>query len=108
MKKSWLDRLPEKWRPFVVRLGFALHPAYRRTGGRIDRMSQDMTLIRVRLPLNRNTRNLAGSIFGGSLFAVTDGPHPFLIMLRLGREYVVWDRAATIQYKRPSRIMDLY
>ncbi len=103
MKKSWLARLPERWRPFLVRLGFALHPAYRRTGGRVHHVSQDMTRIRVRLPLNRSTRNLAGSIFGGSLFAVTDGPHALLIMLGLGREYVVWDRAATIQYKRPGR-----
>ena len=46
---------------------------------------------------------MVGSIFGGSLFAVTDGPHPFLLILALGRDFVIWDKAASIQYKRPGR-----
>ncbi len=62
-----------------------------------------MTLIRICLPLNRGTRNMVGSIFGGSLFAITDGPHPFLLIMALGRDYVIWDKAASIQYKRPGR-----
>jgi hypothetical protein len=103
MKKSWLDYLPKTWKTHVVRIGFNLHPAYRRTGGRVVHVSPDMTLIRIRLPLNRGTRNMVGSIFGGSLFAITDGPHPFLLIMALGREYVIWDKAANIQYKRPGR-----
>ncbi|MDO8988498.1 MAG: DUF4442 domain-containing protein [Sideroxyarcus sp.] len=100
---KWLKKLPEAWRPHAVRIGFNLHPAYRRTGGRVEHVSPDLTCIRIRLPLNRGTRNLVGSIFGGSLFAVTDGPHPFLLLLGLGSEYVVWDKAASIQYRRPGR-----
>jgi hypothetical protein len=103
MRKPWLDYLPKTWKAHVIRFGFNLHPAYRRTGGRVDYVSPDMTLIRIRLPLNRGTRNLVGSIFGGSLFAVTDGPHPFLLIAGLGREYIVWDKAASIQYKKPGR-----
>ena len=103
MKKSWLDYLPKAWKTHVVRLGFNLHPAYRRTGGRVEYVSPDLTMIRTRLSLNRGTRNLVGSIFGGSLFAITDGPHPFLLITGLGREYIVWDKAASIQYKRPGR-----
>lgn len=100
---NWLNRLPQAWRPHVIRLGFNLHPAYRRTGGRVEHVSPDLTLIRIRLPFNRATRNLVGSMFGGSLFAITDGPHPFLLLLALGREYIVWDKSASIQYKRPGR-----
>ena len=91
------------WRARWLRLGFNLHPAYRGTGGRIDYVSPDLTLMRVRLPLARRTRNAVGSIFGGSLFAVTDGPHPTLLMMGLGQDYVIWDKAASIQYKRPGR-----
>ena len=87
----------------MIRYGFNLHPAYRRTGGRVDYVSPDLATIRVRVPLNRGTRNLVGTIFGGSLFAITDGPHPFLLILALGRDYVIWDKAASIQYKRPGR-----
>jgi acyl-coenzyme A thioesterase PaaI-like protein len=100
---SWLDKLPQGWKPHVVRFGFNLHPAYRRTGGRVEYVSPDLTLIRVSLPFRRSTRNLVGSIFGGSLFAITDGPHPTLLLMALGKDYVVWDKAASIQYKRPGR-----
>jgi acyl-coenzyme A thioesterase PaaI-like protein len=100
---SWLDKLPQSWKSHVVRFGFNLHPAYRRTGGRVEYVSPDLTLIRVRLPFRRSTRNLVGSIFGGSLFAITDGPHPTLLILALGKDYIVWDKAASIQYKRPGR-----
>jgi len=80
-----------------------LHPAYRSTGGRIDYVSPDLTLIRVRLPFIRRTRNTVGSIFGGSLFSVTDGPHPTLLMMGLGEDFIVWDKAASIQFKKPGR-----
>ena len=99
----FLNKCPQRWKPHLIRFGFNLHPAYRRTGGRVDYVSPDLSTIRVRVPLNRGTRNLVGTIFGGSLFAVTDGPHPFLLILALGRDYVIWDKAASIQYKQPGR-----
>lgn len=101
--KSLLDRLPKSWQPHVVRLGFYLLPAYRSTGGRVEFVSPDLTSMRVRLPFNRQTRNKVGSLFGGSLFAITDGPHPVLLMIALGRDYIIWDKAASIQFKRPGR-----
>lgn len=103
MKPVWLSKLPHAWRPALVRLGFNWHPAFRGTGGRVDYVSPDLTLIRVKLVLNRRTRNVVGSLFGGALFAITDGPHPTLLMLGLGPDYIVWDKAASIQYKRPGR-----
>ncbi|MDD2700787.1 MAG: DUF4442 domain-containing protein [Sideroxydans sp.] len=100
---NWLQKLPPAWRPHVVRIGFNLHPAYRRTGGRVEHVSPDLTTMRVRLPFGRATRNAVGSMFGGSLFGITDGPHPTLLILALGPDYVIWDRSASIQYKRPGR-----
>jgi acyl-coenzyme A thioesterase PaaI-like protein len=88
---------------YLVRFGFYLMPAYRRTGGRVEYVSADLTSICIRLPCNRRTRNMAGSIFGGCLFGVTDGPHPMLLIMALGRDYVVWDKAAYIRYKQPAR-----
>ncbi len=103
MKQFLMKHSSPAWRARWVRLGFNLHPAYRGTGGRIDYVSPDLTLIRVRLPLIRRTRNAVGSIFGGSLFSVTDGPHPVLLMMGLGQEFIVWDKAASIQYRKPAR-----
>ena len=43
-----------------------------------------------------------GSVYGGSLFAVTDGPHPIMLMAALGPESVVLDKAASIRYRKPA------
>ena len=103
MIHRWYRHLPPSWRAPFLRLGFNWHPAYRSTGGRLESISPDLTRVRVRLPLNRRTRNAVGSIFGGSLFSVTDGIHATLLMLGLGPDVVVWDKAASIQYKRPGK-----
>ena len=103
MNVAWLFRLPVCVRTRLLRYGFNRHPAWRGTGGRVIEVTPALDRIRVALPLNRRTRNIAGSIFGGSLFAVTDGLHPLLIMLALGKDVIVWDKAASIRYRRPAR-----
>ena len=102
MKPAWLSRVPPAWRARMMRMGFNLHPAFRGTGGRVQHIAPDLSHIRVRLPLSWRTRNVVGSIFGGSLFAVTDGLHPLMIMAALGKDVVVWDKAASIRYKKPG------
>ncbi|OZI71254.1 DUF4442 domain-containing protein [Bordetella genomosp. 12] len=102
MQLDWLRYVPPAWRAAVLRLGFNLHPAFRATGGRVTHVARDYRSLRVRLPLNRRTRNLVGSIYGGALFAVTDGAHPTLLMLALGRDVIVWDKAASIRFRRPA------
>ena len=83
-------------------MGFNLHPAFRGTGGRVEHVAPDLSHIRIRLPLNWRTRNVVGSIYGGSLFAVTDGVHPMMLMAALGNEVIVWDKAASIRYRKPG------
>jgi acyl-coenzyme A thioesterase PaaI-like protein len=102
MKPAWLSRVPPAWRARMMRMGFNLHPAFRGTGGRVEHVAPDLSHIRVRLPLSWRTRNVVGSIYGGSLFAVTDGLHPLMIMAALGKDVVVWDKAASIRYKKPG------
>jgi hypothetical protein len=99
----WLRRLPAAWQPLAVKVGFNLHPAFRGSGGRVVQVSADLHHIRVRLPLGWRTRNLVGTLFGGSLFGITDGPHPLMLMAALGPDVVVWDKAAAIRFRRPGR-----
>lgn len=86
----------------MVRLGFNLHPAFRGSGGRVVHVAKDLRHIRIRLPLNWKTRNIVGSLYGGSLFAITDGAHPMMLMAALGDDFIVWDKAASIRYRRPG------
>lgn len=102
MKPAWLARVPPAWRARMVRMGFNLHPAFRGTGGRVEHVAHDLSHIRIRLPLTWRTKNIVGSLYGGSLFAVTDGVHPMMLMAALGDGVIVWDKAASIRYKKPG------
>ena len=82
--------------------GFNVFPAFRGTGGRLVSVSPDFLTITARLRYNWRTKNIMGSVYGGSLFAVTDGPHPIILMAALGPESVVLDKAASIRYRKPA------
>jgi len=59
--------------------------------------------VRIKLPLNWRTRNYVGTIFGGSLYGAVDPVYMIMLMKVLGRDYVVWDKAASIRFRRPGR-----
>lgn len=95
--------MPESLRSRLVRLGFNLFPAYRGTGGRIAYLSSDWKEIRVRIPLGWRTRNYVGTIFGGSMYGAVDPIYMVMLINLLGPGYVVWDKAASIRFRRPGR-----
>ena len=80
-----------------------LAPCIRASGGRVVALSNDFKHLRVRLKLSWLTRNLVGTIYGGSLYSSIDPFYMLLLMRILGRDYVVWDKSATIRFKRPAR-----
>jgi len=80
-----------------------LFPAYVGTGGWIQYISEDFREVRVKLPLSFRTRNYVGTIFGGSLYASIDPFYMIMLMKNLGKDYVVWDKAANIRFKKPGR-----
>ncbi|MEY2777717.1 MAG: hypothetical protein RLY30_1815 [Pseudomonadota bacterium] len=100
---TFLSRLPPRWQALVLRVGFNLFPPFRGTGGRLTWVAPDLLSMEATLPFNWRTRNANGTIYGGSLFAVTDGPHPIMLLIALGpKRVVVWDKAASIRYRRPA------
>ncbi len=86
-----------------MRWGFNLWPCYRGTGARVTFIAGDWREVRVRLPLSWRTRNYVGTIFGGSLYAAVDPFFMIMLMKNLGPEYLVWDKAATIRFRKPGR-----
>jgi acyl-coenzyme A thioesterase PaaI-like protein len=85
------------------RFAFSLFPAFRGTGGRVTFISHDFREVAVELPLNWRTRNYVGTIFGGSLYAVVDPFYMVMLIEILGPDYVVWDKAASIRFRKPGR-----
>jgi hypothetical protein len=95
--------LSESWPTRLDRWKFNLFPAYRGTGARVSYIRHDWSEVRVTLPLSWRTRNYVGTIFGGSLYGAVDPIYMLMLLRRLGPEYVVWDKAATIRFRRPGR-----
>lgn len=56
----------------------------------------------IRLKLRFWNSNYVGTQFGGSLFAMTDPFLMLILMRRLGKDFVVWDKASTIRFRRPG------
>jgi len=82
--------------------GFNISPMYRRSVGKIISVSKNLHEVSIKIPLNYKNRNYVGAIFGGSMFSATDPIYMIQLMNILGSEYVVWDKAAFVKYKRPA------
>jgi acyl-coenzyme A thioesterase PaaI-like protein len=82
---------------------FYFFACYRGTGARLRYVAPDWSEIRLDLPLSWRTRNYVGTIFGGSMYAAVDPIYMLMLIRRLGPEFVVWDKAATILFKKPGR-----
>lgn len=95
--------MPESIRTRLTRYGYNFFPAYRGTGARVRYIADDFREIHVELPLNWRTRNYVGTIFGGSMFGAVDPMYMIMLIKALGPQYAVWDRAASIQFRKPGR-----
>ena len=96
--------MAESFRSRLARWGFNWFPAFRRTGGRLVYLADDWRDVRVKLALSWRTRNYVGTMFGGSLYAATDGIYMVMLLKLLGPGYVVWDKSASIRFRKPCRM----
>jgi len=88
--------------PRLLRLLLNLYPPYLGAGIRVVRIGADWRELVVEMKLRWYNRNAVGTQFGGSLYAMVD-PHLMLLLMQLlGRDYVVWDQAAAITFRRPG------
>src|SRR5262245_8265953 len=95
--------MAESWRSRIYRCGFNHFPAYWGTGARITYIAGDWREVRVELPLTLRTSNYVGTLFGGSIYGAVDPIYMIMLIRCLGPDYLVWDKAATIRFKKPGR-----
>jgi acyl-coenzyme A thioesterase PaaI-like protein len=88
---SWLVRHIGWWPPLLG------------AGIKVVRMEKDLRAVDVQMRLTRWNKNYMGVHFGGSLFAMTDPFYMVMLATNLGDEYVVWDKAASIRYRKPGK-----
>ncbi len=80
-----------------------LYPPYVGAGVVVDDVAADLRSVAVSLRAWPWTQNAVGTHFGGSLYSLCDPWFMLLLMARLGPDFVVWDKAATIHFVRPGR-----
>jgi acyl-coenzyme A thioesterase PaaI-like protein len=86
----------------MIRL-VSLYPPYLGAGVRVSYPKDDPNRIVVRMGLHWWNQNLFGTQFGGSLYAMCDPHFVFIVMRNLGPGYLVWDKAASIEFLKPGR-----
>lgn len=80
-----------------------IYPPYLGAGIKVDHISEDWKEIRVSMRMRWYNRNIVGTHFGGSLYALID-PHVMLALMQLlGKDYTVWDKAASIEFIKASK-----
>ena len=80
-----------------------LWPPFLFSGIRVLAIGADWRSAQVVLRRRWYNRNYVGVHFGGSLFAMTDPFWMILVKECLGRDYMVWDKAAEIEFVAPGR-----
>jgi acyl-coenzyme A thioesterase PaaI-like protein len=90
--------LDRRWRLRLLNL----YPPYLGAGVRV-RASADLRTFDVRMTLRWWNRNYVGTHFGGSLYTMCDPFYMLILFEQLGRDYIVWDKAATIRFRRPGK-----
>ncbi len=89
--------------PTALRWIFNLWPPFVTSGIHVTRMSPDWRHARVELRMRPWNRNYVGVHYGGNLFSMTDPFWMILLKECLGRDYIVWDKAAEIEFTKPGR-----
>ncbi len=87
----------------ALRRWINLWPPFLGAGIRVVRIAPDMKAVDVEMKLRWWNANYVGTHFGGSLFAMTDAFYMLMLMANLGREYIVWDKGASIRFRKPGK-----
>lgn len=91
LRQLFLEKIINLYGPFVG------------AGVRLEKMTKDYRHARVSMKLTFYNKNYMGTQFGGSLYSMVDPWYMLMLIKNMGRDYIIWDKAATIQFKRPGK-----
>ncbi len=80
-----------------------LWPPYLFSGVRVRTIADDWRHAEIELRSHWWNRNYVGVHFGGNLFSMTDPFWMLLTLNALGKDYIVWDKAGAIDFRKPGR-----
>lgn len=103
MIASMLRKVANKIPARYLRIIGNMYGPYLGSSIRCTHVNDDYTELDVRMKLTWYNRNYVGTQFGGSLYSMTDPYYMLMLINNLGRDYIVWDKAAKIDFKKPGR-----
>lgn len=86
-----------------MRMLLNIWPPFLGAGIRIRRLASDWKEIDVEMKLRWWNRNYVGTHYGGSLYSMADPFFMVMLIENLGKDYIVWDKAASIRFRKPGR-----
>lgn len=89
------------WR--LTRWFLNVWPPFLGAGIRVRRLDPDWKAIDVEMKMRFWNANYVGTHYGGSLYSMTDPFYMLMLIQNLGRDYIVWDKSASIRFRRPGR-----
>ena len=94
MKNPKFARLIRRINLYPPLLGMAI---------RVRSFNDEHTRFEVELRARWYNRNLFGTHFGGALYTMADPFFVFILTMNLGRDYIVWDKSAEIDFLKPAK-----
>ena len=92
-----------KYAGLMMRYGINFWGPFVGSGIKVIGANADFTRIEVELRERFYNRNIVGVHFGGSLYAMCDPFFMGILLHHLGREFIIWDKGASIRFKRPGK-----
>jgi len=93
----------EKRSKRYMRMLLNVWPPFLGAGIRVRRLAADWREIDVEMKLRWWNANYVGTHYGGSLYSMTDPFFMVMLIENLGTDYIVWDKSASIRFKKPGR-----
>jgi len=86
-----------------ARILLNIWPPFLGAGIRVKRLASDWKEIDVEMKLRWWNANYVGTHYGGSLYSMADPFFMVMLIENLGKDYIVWEKAASIRFKKPGR-----
>ena len=102
MLQGWFQRTPAGLRSAFVR-AVNLYPPFIGAGIRITEVAPDLSSFAVEMRLLPWNRSTGGVHLGGSIYAMCDPFFHVALTQQLGPDYLIWDKTARIDFRRPGR-----
>ena len=80
-----------------------LWPPFFGSGIKVTRLDPDWRAVDVEMKLRFWNANFVGTHYGGSLYSMSDPFYMLMLIENLGRDYIVWDKSASIRFRKPGR-----